>query len=100
MLFVRTNDIFAKSVKQGGSIRGTTLDKGTFGLRLLQSSRLTAEQLTAAQNAIRRKIRAVKGAICYLRVFPDIPVCVKGNEVRMGRGKGSFEYWACRCVYL
>jgi len=31
-----------------------------------------------------------------LRVFPDIPVCVKGNETRMGKGKGSFEYWACR----
>lgn len=32
----------------------------------------------------------------HLRVFPDIPVCVKGNETRMGKGKGSFEYWACR----
>jgi len=31
-----------------------------------------------------------------MRVFPDIPVCVKGNEVRMGKGKGTFEYWACR----
>jgi hypothetical protein len=31
-----------------------------------------------------------------MRVFPDIPVCVKGNETRMGKGKGSFEYWACR----
>jgi len=29
-------------------------------------------------------------------VFPDIPVCVKGNETRMGKCKGSFEYWACR----
>lgn len=32
----------------------------------------------------------------YLRVFPDVPVCVKGNETRMGKGKGGFEYWACR----
>jgi ribosomal protein L16 len=31
-----------------------------------------------------------------MRVFPDVPVCVKGNETRMGKGKGSFEYWACR----
>jgi ribosomal protein L16/L10AE len=31
-----------------------------------------------------------------MRVFPDLPVCVKGNETRMGKGKGSFEYWACR----
>lgn len=33
-----------------------------------------------------------------MRVFPDIPVCVKGNETRMGKGKGAFEYWACRYV--
>jgi hypothetical protein len=38
----------------------------------------------------------VKGAEVFMRVFPDIPVCVKGNETRMGKGKGSFEYWACR----
>jgi len=31
-----------------------------------------------------------------LRVFPDVPIAVKGNEVRMGKGKGSFEYWAAR----
>jgi ribosomal protein L16 len=31
-----------------------------------------------------------------MRVFPDVPVCVKGNETRMGKGKGGFEYWACR----
>ncbi|KAJ3504420.1 hypothetical protein NMY22_g17931 [Coprinellus aureogranulatus] len=31
-----------------------------------------------------------------MRVFPDLPVCVKGNETRMGKGKGTFEYWACR----
>jgi ribosomal protein L16 len=34
-----------------------------------------------------------------MRVFPDIPVCVKGNETRMGKGKGSFEYWACRVPF-
>lgn len=33
-----------------------------------------------------------------MRVFPDIPVCVKGNETRMGKGKGAFEFWACRLV--
>ena len=32
-----------------------------------------------------------------MRVFPDLPVCVKGNETRMGKGKGTFEYWAVRC---
>jgi len=31
-----------------------------------------------------------------LRIFPDIPVCIKGNETRMGKGKGTFEFWATR----
>ena len=60
------------------------------------SARLTADQLTSAITAIKRKIKPVKGAEVFMRVFPDIPVCVKGNETRMGKGKGSFEYWACR----
>lgn len=60
------------------------------------SARLSSAQLTACREAIKRKIKTVKGAEVFLRVFPDIPVCVKGNEVRMGKGKGSFEFWACR----
>lgn len=81
---------------QGGSVKGTTLQYGGFGIRLLEQVRLTAAQLKSAQAALKRKIKPVKGAEVHLRVFPDIPVCVKGNETRMGKGKGSFEYWACR----
>ncbi|KAK4685953.1 large subunit ribosomal protein L16, partial [Tremellales sp. Uapishka_1] len=80
----------------GGSIKGTTLQHGTFGLRLLSSTRLSASQLTSAMATIKRKIKPVKGAECWMRVFPDVPVCVKGNETRMGKGKGTFEFWACR----
>lgn len=81
---------------QGGSVKGTTLQYGGFGIRLLEQVRLTAAQLKSAQAALKRKIKPVKGAEVHLRVFPDIPVCVKGNETRMGKGKGTFEYWACR----
>lgn len=83
-------------IPTGGSLKGSTLEHAPFGLRLLTPARLTAAQLTSAQVAIKRRIKQVKGAECYLRVFPDIAVCVKGNETRMGKGKGSFEYWACR----
>ncbi|WVQ72221.1 ribosomal protein L16 [Cryptococcus sp. DSM 104548] len=85
-----------KGAPGGGSLKGTTLHHGTFGLRACSSVRLSAAQLTSCQAAVRRKIKPVKGAQFYLRVFPDIPVCVKGNEQRMGKGKGSFEYWSCR----
>jgi ribosomal protein L16 len=54
--------------------------------------------LTSALVSIKRKIKPVKGAEAWMRVFPDVPVCVKGNETRMGKGKGAFEYWACRLV--
>lgn len=80
----------------GGSIKGTTLQQGAFGIRLLEPARLTAKQLTSAQTALKRKLKVIRGCQVFLRVFPDIPVCVKGNETRMGKGKGSFEYWACR----
>ncbi|CEL63186.1 54S ribosomal protein L16, mitochondrial OS=Schizosaccharomyces pombe (strain 972 / ATCC 24843) GN=mrpl16 PE=3 SV=1 [Rhizoctonia solani AG-1 IB] len=58
--------------------------------------RLTAKQLQAAEVVIKRKLKIIKTSQIWMRVFPDLPVCVKGNETRMGKGKGSFEYWACR----
>lgn len=80
----------------GGSTKGTTVQEGAYGIRLLAPTRLSAKQLVAAETALKRKLKVVKGAQVFLRVFPDIPVCVKGNETRMGKGKGAFEYWACR----
>ena len=66
----------------GGSIKGTTLAYGEWGIRIKgQGVRLTAKQLTTAEEVIKRKIKVIKGAKVYLRVFPDIPVCIK---VRMG----------------
>lgn len=46
--------------------------------------------------ALKRKTRPIKGCRVFLRTFPNVPVCVKGNETRMGKGKGSFEFWAAR----
>lgn len=62
----------------GGSVKGTTLAYGEWGLRIKGPGvRLTAKQLTTAEEVIKRKIKVVKGAKVYLRVFPDIPVCIK-----------------------
>ena len=80
----------------GGSVKGTTVTQGVYGLRTLEPCRITATQLTAAETALKRKLKVVRGSQVFMRVFPDVPVCVKGNETRMGKGKGSFEYWACR----
>jgi len=88
------------SFPTGGSVKGTTVTQGMYGIRTLEPSRITATQLTAAETALKRKLKIVRGSQVFMRVFPDVPVCVKGNETRMGKGKGAFEYWACRYVMV
>ncbi|EKM78865.1 hypothetical protein AGABI1DRAFT_129145 [Agaricus bisporus var. burnettii JB137-S8] len=84
-------------IPTGGSTKGTTLAYGEWGIRIKSNgARITAKQLLTAEEVIKKKIKVIKGSKVYLRVFPDIPVCVKGNETRMGKGKGTFEYWATR----
>ena len=63
----------------GGSIKGTTLQFGDYGIRIVgdEGGRVTAKQLKSADNALKRKLKVVKGASVWMRVFPDIPVCVK-----------------------
>ncbi|CCJ28397.1 unnamed protein product, partial [Pneumocystis jirovecii] len=79
------------------SIKGSTIVYGDFGMRLKGSGiRFTAKQLQAAEMVIKRVIKSTKGARVYTRVAANIPVCVKGNETRMGKGKGGFHHWAAR----
>jgi hypothetical protein len=62
----------------GGSIKGTTLAYGAWGIRIKgDGARISAKQLTTAEEAIKRKIKVIKGSKVYMRVFPDIPVCIK-----------------------
>ena len=67
-----------------------------FCLETLQKSRLTAKQLDSARQVINKKIKS-KSAL-LLKVFPDIPVTCKPTEVRMGKGKGSVEFWSCQVM--
>ena len=78
----------------GNAKGGTTLNFGAFGLKALQPNRITARQIEAARRAITRHIKR-QGRV-WIRVFPDVPVSQKPTEVRMGKGKGTPEYWACR----
>ena len=57
---------------------GTTLAFGEWGIRIKENgARITQKQLLAAEDAIRKKIKPIKGAKVFIRVFPDIPVCIK-----------------------
>jgi large subunit ribosomal protein L16 len=73
---------------------GTSLNFGAYGMKSMETGRITARQIEAARRAITRHIRRV-GRV-WIRIFPDVPVSTKPAEVRMGSGKGSPEYWIAR----
>ncbi len=73
---------------------GTTLNFGAYGLKAQEPERVTARQIEAARRAITRHIK--RAGRVWIRVFPDVPVSKKPTEVRMGKGKGSPEYWVAR----
>jgi large subunit ribosomal protein L16 len=73
---------------------GTELNFGQFGLKALEPERVTARQIEAARRAITRAMK--RAGRVWIRVFPDVPVSQKPTEVRMGKGKGAPEFWACR----
>jgi large subunit ribosomal protein L16 len=72
----------------------TSLDFGEFGLKALEPERVTARQIEAARRALTRHMK--RAGRVWIRVFPDVPVSSKPAEVRMGKGKGAPEFWACR----
>jgi large subunit ribosomal protein L16 len=78
----------------GNAKGGTTLNFGAYGMKAVTPGRITARQIEAARRAITRHMKRV-GKV-WIRVFPDVPVSGKPAEVRMGKGKGSPEYWMCR----
>jgi len=67
-------------IRIGGSTKGTTVEQGEFGLRVLEATKLSAKQLLGAEEAVKKALKVVKGARTYMRVFPDIPVCVKARQ--------------------
>ncbi|MGO8951770.1 MAG: 50S ribosomal protein L16 [Rhodomicrobium sp.] len=88
---------FRKAFKgrmNGNAKGGTSLNFGSFGLKAMEPERVTARQIEAARRAITRQMK--RAGRVWIRVFPDLPVSKKPTEVRMGKGKGSPEFWAAR----
>jgi large subunit ribosomal protein L16 len=83
-----------KGRNRGLAQSGNRVSFGEFGLKATGRGRITARQIEAARRAINRHVR--RGAKVWIRVFPDINVSSKPAEVRMGKGKGSPDYWVCR----
>ena len=78
----------------GKATRVATLNYGSYGLKAIEPERVLGKQIEAARVALTRYMQRT-GKV-WSRVFPNIPVSKKPTEVRMGKGKGSPEYWACR----
>ena len=92
---VRTK--FRKAFKgriHGKAARAIKLNYGQFGLKAIEPERIIGKQIEAARVALTRHMKR-QGRV-WTRIFPNIPVSKKPVEVRMGKGKGAHEYWACR----
>ena len=78
----------------GNAKGGTALNFGTYGLKAAEPDRITSRQIEAARRAMTRHMK--RAGRVWIRIFPDVPVSKKPTEVRMGKGKGTPEYWAAR----
>jgi large subunit ribosomal protein L16 len=78
----------------GAATSGASLSFGHFGLKALEPERVTARQIEAARRAMTRHMK--RSGRVWIRIYPDVPVSKKPIEVRMGKGKGTPEYWVCR----
>ena len=77
---------------RGNAQRGATVAFGSFALKSLEPKWITNRQIEAARQAMTRHMKR-EGNV-WIRIFPDKPITAKPAEVRMGKGKGSLEYWA------
>ena len=80
-----------KGRMKGKALRGNTVDFGQYGLKAMESGKISNRQIEAARIAITRRAR--RGGKVWIRIFPDKPTTKKPAETRMGKGKGAPEGW-------
>jgi large subunit ribosomal protein L16 len=76
---------------KGKATQKATLSFGNFGLKSLEAGWITSRQIEAARRAITGHLQR-RGKV-WIRIFPDKSISVKGNEIRMGGGKGSVDHY-------
>ncbi|MDA3877093.1 MAG: 50S ribosomal protein L16 [Halothiobacillus sp.] len=79
---------------RGVASTGNKVSFGEFGLKALERGEITSRQIESARRAISRHVK--RGGKIWIRIFPDTPITQKPLEVRMGKGKGSVEYWVAK----
>ncbi len=83
-----------KGRNNGIAVRGSSVSFGEYGLKSVSRGRLTARQIESGRRTISRHVK--RGGKIWIRIFPDKPITKKPLEVRMGKGKGSVEYWVAQ----
>ncbi len=83
-----------KGRNRGLALVGNKVSFGDFGLKALERGRMTSRQIEAGRRVMTRHVK--RGGKIWIRVFPDKPITNKPLEVRMGKGKGSVEYWVAQ----
>ena len=76
---------------RGKALRGAEVSFGDYGIQALEPGLISARHIEAARRAIVRSMRR-RGKV-WIRIFPDKPYTKRAAESRMGKGKGSVEYW-------
>jgi large subunit ribosomal protein L16 len=76
---------------KGNATRGARINFGDFGIKALEPGRITSRQIEAARIAMTRRMKRL-GKV-WIRIFPDKSITKKPAETRMGKGKGSPEFW-------
>ena len=74
--------------------RGHEIAFGTYALKALESGKISNKQIEAARVAMTRHVK--RGGKIWIRIFPHKSVTKKPAETRMGKGKGSVEYWVAQ----
>jgi large subunit ribosomal protein L16 len=83
-----------KGRNNGIAVRGSSVSFGEYGLKSTARGRITARQIEAARRTISRHVK--RSGKMWIRIFPDKPITKKPLEVRMGKGKGSVEFWVAQ----
>jgi len=80
-----------KGRNRGKATRGNVVVNGEYGLQATEAGQITSNQIEAARVAMNRYIK--RSGKVWITIFPDKPITKKPADTRMGKGKGSVEYW-------
>ena len=83
-----------KGRNRGYAYRGAEFSFGEYALKAVEAGRVNSRQIEAARIALTRFVK--RQGKTWIRVFPDKPLTKKPLETRMGKGKGSIEFWVAR----